>query len=193
MFYLYALHHHKVLANDSQVEFYFKTLSDTGTSSFSHVLPSNSQKVNGYSTCHETRCVSLPPLPSSPRKNPNLKKESFVFACVGNSKGNKSLYSICTADQCWSMNGRQAAFMILCSPRLWIYNKTASIFKRGLGGNCALFCVTLSHVIITLRVLYLIKKGCVLCWCWQELCRKCCVHAVKRECSASFHLQNELP
>ena len=96
---MYALHHHKVLANDSCVEFYFKTLSGTGTSSFNLVLPSNSQKEDGYSTWHETRGVSLPPLPPSPLKKTNLKKESFESACVGTSEGNESLYSMYVSDQ----------------------------------------------------------------------------------------------
>lgn len=36
------------------------------------------------------------------------------------------------------------------------------------------------------------KRGCVLCRCWQELCRKRCAHTVKREHPAGFHLHNEL-
>ena len=32
------------------------------------------------------------PLGPLPQKTASLKKESFVFACVGNTKGNKSLF-----------------------------------------------------------------------------------------------------
>lgn len=138
-------------------------------------------------------CFPSPLAPSPPKKPSTLRKNHLCLFVLVILRETGPSYSIYMADQYWSMNGRQAAFLILCSPRLWIYDTTASIFKMGLGGKCALVCVTLSHVIITLGALYLIKKGCVLCRCWQELGRKCCVHRVKRECPASFHLQSELP
>lgn len=108
-----------------------------------------------------------------PPKAPTLRR-NHLFVCVGNTEGNQSLLGRGRGWPVRIRDGQARPFVALCSPTLWIYHTTASVFQMGLGGGCALVCVTLSQVIITLRVSHPVKEGCVLCRCGQEPCGNRC-------------------